>query len=160
MSRARQPTGPGGDGDSGATRTDAARSLDLAVASGEHTGRVIDDLLALPPRTSDLVERAVAYIQRHHDAADLSLSEIAEAVGVNKTYLCDIFHRDLQISPWTYLNRYRIARARELLTSTSLSVAAISSRVGFNDSSYFGRVFGRQTGMSPRAYRLRASRLP
>ena len=83
----------------------------------------------------------------------LSRQEIAKAVGVSKNYLTQIFHQELDISPWEYLTRYRIKEAKELLHSTDASIAYIAARVGFDDASYFGRVFRKQVGCSPLTYR-------
>ena len=110
---------------------------------------------ALPQHTSVLVKHAIAYIHQNHAGA-LSRQEIADAVGVNKDYLTRIFHRELGISPWDYLNRYRIKRAKELLRATNASITAIATQVGFDDSAYFSRVFHREVGCSPREYRERA----
>jgi AraC-like DNA-binding protein len=108
------------------------------------------DTLAQP--TSLLVKRAIGYIQ-HNAACALSRQQIAEAVGVSKNYLTQIFHQELGISPWEYLTRYRIKQARALLCDTNASITAISAQVGFEDASYFGRVFRKQVGCSPQAYR-------
>ncbi|MCG8349578.1 MAG: substrate-binding domain-containing protein [Chloroflexales bacterium] len=110
---------------------------------------------ALPQPTSALVKHAVAYLQQNH-ACSLSRQEIADAVGVNKDYLTRIFHREMGLSPWEYLNRYRIKRARELLRSTHTSITAIATQVGFTDSAYFSRVFHKAVGCSPREYRERS----
>ncbi len=52
-----------------------------------------------------------------------------------------------------YLNRYRIQQARQLLKNTHKSITEIALDVGFSSSSYFSRIFRRETGMSPEAYR-------
>ncbi|GAB4529681.1 MAG: substrate-binding domain-containing protein [Anaerolineae bacterium] len=106
----------------------------------------------LPPQTSALAKRAIAYLHQNY-ARPLARWEIAEGVGVSEDYLSRVFNRELGISPWDYLNRYRISRARELLRLTSDSVSHIGRQVGFSDPAYFSRVFRRITGMSPRAYR-------
>ncbi len=115
-----------------------------------HTAVAQGDQLAQP--TSLLVKRAIAYVQQHH-VRDLSRQEIAEAVGVSKNYMTQIFHQELGISLWEYLTRYRIMRAKELLRGTDETITAIAERVGFDDASYFGRVFRKQAGCSPQAYR-------
>jgi signal transduction histidine kinase/DNA-binding LacI/PurR family transcriptional regulator/AraC-like DNA-binding protein/CheY-like chemotaxis protein len=109
----------------------------------------------LPIHTSALVKRTIAYFHQHYDHT-LTRQEIAEAVGVNKDYLGQIFRQELGLSPWEYLNRYRIVHAKALLRNTKKSITAVAFQVGFNDPSYFGRVFHKQVGLSPRLYRKQA----
>ena len=66
--------------------------------------------------------------------------------------LTRLFHRELSISPWDYLNRYRILKARKLLETTSASIGVIARQVGFKDQSYFSRVFHKIVGVSPQDY--------
>jgi YesN/AraC family two-component response regulator len=107
---------------------------------------------ALPPHTSGLVKRAVVYFQHNYDRP-LSRWEVAEAVGVSEDYLSRVFRREMGISPWEYLNRYRVLHAKELLCSTSDNIRTVGHRVGFTDPAYFSRVFRKVTGQSPSAYR-------
>ena len=106
----------------------------------------------LPQQTSALVKRAVAYLHQNY-TRPLSRWEIAGAVGVSEDYLTRVFNRELGISPWEYLNRYRVLQAQNLLTTTSHSVGAIAKQVGFSDAAYFSRVFSKQVGISPQGYR-------
>ncbi|HEU5086055.1 MAG TPA: DNA-binding response regulator, partial [Roseiflexaceae bacterium] len=109
---------------------------------------------ALATPTSALVKRAIAYLQEHY-ARELSRQELAEAIGISQNYLSEIFHREIGMPPWEYLNRYRIKLARDLLRRSNDSITSIAGRVGFDDAAYFSRVFRRVTGRSPRAYRDR-----
>ncbi|MFL5807015.1 MAG: ATP-binding protein, partial [Roseiflexaceae bacterium] len=108
----------------------------------------------LARQTSVIVKRAIAYIQ-HNYMSELSRQQIAAALGVSKNYLTQIFHQELGISPWEYLNRYRIKQAKTLLRGSDDSITAVAARVGFDDASYFGRVFRKQVGCSPQVYRER-----
>jgi len=107
---------------------------------------------ALPAQTGALVKRTLAYFHQHY-AQPLSRAEIARAIGVNGNYLSEIFRQELGLSPWEYLNRYRIKKAKDLLDHTDKSVTAIAFEVGFNDPAYFNRVFRKIVGMSPGQYR-------
>ena len=107
---------------------------------------------SLPPQTSALAKRAIAYMQQNHPLP-LRRWEIAAGVGVSEDHLSRVFSRELGISPWDYLNRYRIQRAKEILRTTYESIASVGSKVGFPDPAYFSRVFHRITGRSPKAYR-------
>jgi signal transduction histidine kinase/AraC-like DNA-binding protein/ABC-type sugar transport system substrate-binding protein len=105
------------------------------------------------PQTSGLARRAVAYMQAHHQQR-LSRQEIADSLGVSQNYLSEIFQQELGLTPWDYLNRYRIAQARAMLRQGGRSVTEIAGSVGFSDPSYFGRVFRRIVGCTPQQYRV------
>jgi AraC-like DNA-binding protein len=109
---------------------------------------------ALASHTSALVARAIDYIQHHH-ARDLSRHEIAAHIGVSENYLTLIFHREFGLSPWEYLHRYRVERAKSLLRETDESITAIAALVGFGDPAYFSRVFRKLERCAPREYRER-----
>jgi YesN/AraC family two-component response regulator len=114
--------------------------------------RMLFDDDGLPVCTSSLVKRAVAYFHEHY-ARPLSRQEMAKAIGVHQDYLSQIFHQELGLCPWDYLNRYRIARAKDLLGFHNASITAVAFDVGFSDPAYFSRVFRKVTGLSPSAYR-------
>ncbi len=116
--------------------------------------RSLDHDERLPPHTSALVKQAIAFIQHQH-GEPLSRQAIADAVGVHKDYLGRIFQQELGLSPWEYLTRFRVLRAKELLRASDLSVAEVATRVGFETPTYFSQVFHREVGCSPRAFRAR-----
>ena len=107
---------------------------------------------ALPPQTSVLVKRAVAYLHQNYSHS-LTRWEIAEAIGVSENYLSRVFNQELGLSPWDYLNRFRISQAKELFRRTRDSVKNVASQVGFNDQKYFSRIFHKLTGLSPNEFR-------
>ncbi len=111
----------------------------------------------LPPQTSALAKQAVAYLHQNY-TRPLSRQEIADELGMSDDYFSRTFNMELGISPWEYLNRYRVAQAKQLLSNTTESVQRISHRVGFTDPAYFSRVFRKQVGMSPSAFRKRNNR--
>jgi YesN/AraC family two-component response regulator len=57
------------------------------------------------------------------------------------------------LTPWDYLNRFRILRAKEILRKTSNNIGSIALQVGFKDKAYFSRVFHKLAGCSPQSYR-------
>jgi signal transduction histidine kinase/DNA-binding LacI/PurR family transcriptional regulator/AraC-like DNA-binding protein len=114
--------------------------------------RALFDHDALPPYTSALVKRAVAYLHQNYGRT-ISRWELAQEVGVSEDYLSRVFSRELGLSPWDYLNRYRIAQARALLRSGSASISAVAQQVGFQDRGYFSRVFRKLTGVGPQEFR-------
>ena len=99
-----------------------------------------------------LVRHAMAYLHEHY-AEPISRQDLARHVNMAEDYLTSCFHKEVGIAPIAYLNRYRINQARLLLKQGESSVADIAAAVGFSDSGYFSRVFRREVGMSPEAYR-------
>jgi YesN/AraC family two-component response regulator len=111
----------------------------------------------LPAHTSGLVKQAIAYLHQNYTRS-LSRWEVAEAVGVSEDYLSRVFNRELNISPWDYLNRYRVLQSKHLLLHTTETIGVIAHQVGFKDQAYFSRVFHKVTGISPQAFREAALR--
>ncbi|MBP5162023.1 MAG: substrate-binding domain-containing protein [Spirochaetales bacterium] len=102
----------------------------------------------LSTNTGAIVKKAQAYICTH---ATLQLSrwQIAEDAHVSEDYLTRVFKKELGLSPWDYLNRYRIWLACSLLKNTGMSVNDVSVATGFLDQAYFCRVFKKIRGFSP-----------
>lgn len=107
----------------------------------------------LPPDVNELTRQTVTYLRQNYAQEGLSRGQIAVQMAVSESYLTRIFHRDLGITPWEYLTRSRIGRAKELLRLSRLTITEIASQVGYNDSGYFSRVFHQQTGRSPLTFR-------
>lgn len=116
--------------------------IELALARQQSLGRV----------TQRLVRKAMGCIHTHY-AEPLSREQIAGHVGISPDYLTDCFRQELGITPITYLRRYRIHQACELLSATDLSITQVALDVGFSDGAHFTRTFQRELGVTPRAYR-------
>jgi signal transduction histidine kinase/AraC-like DNA-binding protein len=114
--------------------------------------RRLENSAELNPATSALVKEALAYIHQHYQQS-FSRQEIASFVGVSERYLTEIFHQEVGLPLWEYLNRFRIGQARQLLRSTNQSIGEIAAEVGMENAHYFTRIFRRLTGTSPSAYR-------
>jgi AraC-like DNA-binding protein len=114
--------------------------------------RMLSHDSSLPLHTSALVKQAIAFIQQHYHEP-ITLQELADTLGVSKNYLGRIFHQEVGLTPWEYLIRYRVLRAKELLLTTGATVAEVAARVGFDTATYFNRIFQREVGCSPRAFR-------
>ncbi|HMO60111.1 MAG TPA: AraC family transcriptional regulator, partial [Roseiflexaceae bacterium] len=99
-----------------------------------------------------LVRRAVSYIHEHYPEP-ITRDDIARYVAISADYLTDCFHKDLGVTPMSYLTRYRIMQAKMLLDTTEYRITEIAAMVGFAEVSHFTRTFQREVGVSPRAYR-------
>lgn len=113
--------------------------------------------MALPARTEmkqyrEVTKAALAYIERHL-RADLSISEIADALFVSKSVLQRCFCEDLEKSIGKYIDSCLMARAEILLLDRRLSVKEIGESLGFCDQFYFSRKFTQVHGISPRRFR-------
>ena len=107
------------------------------------------------PRQSRQI-RAVKNVLNHirNDyAKSLTLQDLAREADLNPNYFCRAFRQVTDKSPMEYLNYYRIECAAELLCNTQDSITDIAFQCGFQDSSYFGRIFRRMKATTPRAYR-------
>ncbi|THF74416.1 response regulator [Cohnella fermenti] len=98
------------------------------------------------------VAAAVKFIEANY-SKDISLQQVAEHVQLSSSYLSSLFRKELQRSFIDYLNRYRVDRAKELLVNTYLKSYEIAERVGYQDDSYFSRIFKRETGLRPNEFR-------
>ena len=96
--------------------------------------------------------RSMDYMQMHY-AEPLSLKQLSEISGYSESYYCHSFHDYTGATPFEYLNRIRIVKACELLSTTDKKITDIASLVGFNNISYFNRTFTKVMGATPSAYR-------
>jgi DNA-binding response OmpR family regulator len=117
-----------------------------------HLDAALERRRKLSSEAQRLVRHAMAYLHEHY-AEPISRQDLARHVNMAEDYLTSCFHKEVGIAPIAYLNRYRINQARLLLKQGEASVADIAVAVGFSDSGYFSRVFRREVGMSPEAYR-------
>jgi transcriptional regulator GlxA family with amidase domain len=83
------------------------------------------------------------------------INELARRVGLSPTSLSRAFRAREGVALSEYLKMARVARARELLTTTALPTAAIAYAAGFGTRVTFFRAFRRATGMTPDEYRSR-----
>ena len=85
---------------------------------------------------------------------DLSVADVARAVGISESLLYRLFREEEGITPVGYLREVRIKRAeRMLLGNPDMRVGDVASACGFLDSSYFCKLFRERNGVSPRKYR-------
>lgn len=103
---------------------------------------------------SERIERMRAHIAAHY-AENLTVSQIADAAGVCERECLRCFTEVLGVSPSRYLLMYRMAKAAELLGSTSTSIADIARAVGIKSPSNFAQLFRRGYHCTPREYRAR-----
>lgn len=98
------------------------------------------------------IHEALEFIE-HNFQNNISVEDIADVCGLNRTYFGKIFKAAMGKTPQEFLLKYRMAKAAELLTLTLLSVSDIGNAVGYNNSLHFSRAFKNIYGVSPREWR-------
>jgi two-component system response regulator YesN len=98
----------------------------------------------------------VEQIKRHihlHCRDDLTRNQLAELVYLHPDYLARVFKKETGVSLGSYIIHARIAAAKHLLETSSLSVQAVAQRVGYANDSYFSKLFKQEVGLSPLEYK-------
>ncbi len=101
------------------------------------------------------MQQMLDFIHKHYPEP-LTVEAIARAAHTNKRECFRCFRSSLSQTPVEYLNRYRLSVAAYLLTSTTQNLASICKQCGFNNVSYFGKLFRQNYGTSPSRYRIMA----
>ena len=118
-----------------------ARSLSIPLSA-----------VAKNDRENFYVRRAVEFVHYNY-ANHITVSDMAKYVSLNRSYLFTLFQRVLHISPQEFLTTFRLTRAKEQLTLSDSTVAAIAQSVGYRDPLVFSKAFKQMTGMTPVQYR-------
>lgn len=100
----------------------------------------------------DFVDESLNYIKENY-TREIDLDSVANAVFVNPQYFSKVFKKTLGISFSEYVNRLRINHACNLLITTDWPINNISIEAGFNNVSYFNRVFKQLMNITPYRYR-------
>lgn len=103
------------------------------------------------------VKEAILYVEKHYHE-HITLQQLAAAIHISKSECCRCFKRTLHLSPFEYLMRYRIFRAANMLQQNSPEAHSISSlalSVGFNNASYFNKIFKQYLDCTPSEYKRR-----
>lgn len=101
------------------------------------------------------VKQAMHFIRTHY-AEPISLNDIADSIHISRSECCRCFARTLQMSPFEYLMKCRIFEATRTLLEhpdENVSIAELSTSVGFNNTSYFNKLFKKYLGCTPTYYR-------
>jgi len=99
----------------------------------------------------DAVEKAIAYVNEHY-CEKITLTGIAQMVGVSSSYFSTMFSRLTGENLIAYITRLRIEKAAELIRSGSFNLTETAFMVGYEDYAYFSRIFRKAMGVSPRDY--------
>lgn len=101
------------------------------------------------------LKQILKYIENNY-RNKITIADAAAEVGLSQSHFMKYFKNTMGTSFIDYLNEYRLTMASRLLLSSESSILAVSEEAGYDNLSYFNRVFKRRYGMTPSAYRKRS----
>lgn len=117
------------------------------------TNKFMDSVFTfMGAKHANIIHNTVQYLKNHCEEK-ISLEEMAERMYLSPAYFSRIFKRETGENFNSYLNHLRIEKSKKLLFHRDLKLADIALLSGFEDQSYFTKVFKRVTGSSPLKYR-------
>ena len=124
--------------------------LDILYRLHRICSRMPEPRLSKP--VSNMLHSAREYINEHFTES-CSLRDIAEAVNISPNYLHTIFHQAFGETPYGYVTRKRIEKAKKLIMAGHNSMLDIAIETGFCSQSHFNKVFKAHTGVTPKQFR-------
>ncbi len=101
--------------------------------------------------SNHIVQATKEYLENHY-ADDISLEDIAEQVNISPQYFSKLIKKTTGFNFIDWLSMLRVKKAKELLTSTDLTVKEVCFMVGYKDPNYFSRIFKKRIGITPSEY--------
>ena len=115
--------------------------------------RISADLVSsVYPGASPLIARSLRYIKSNY-TRKIKLTDISSELHVNPTYFSALFSQEMGRPFTDYILELRIGKAKDLLRNTNMDIVDISGASGFENQSYFTKIFRKRTGQTPRQYR-------
>lgn len=102
-------------------------------------------------KNASIIQKAVSFINENYKD-NLTLDMVADLVHLNSSYFSSVFKKEMRMNFSGYLNKVRIENSKLLLRDTESSISDIAQEVGFEDQSYFTKVFKSLTQMTPKEY--------
>lgn len=113
---------------------------------------------AVPERRAERYEEKLKLVLGHiheHYAESITVAELAALCGFSPAHFMSVFKKYMNCGSVRYINDYRLRRAAEALLESDAPVTQVALDAGFQNISYFNRMFKRKYGASPRCYRDR-----
>ena len=106
----------------------------------------------------DVIYKTLDYVHKNF-MNKITLAEVSENAHISPSYFSKVFKDEMKCNFNTYLNQVRIQNSKKLLLDDSISLVDVAFLCGFEDQSYFSKVFKKITGMSPGKYRESMGRM-
>jgi AraC-like DNA-binding protein len=107
----------------------------------------------LPPKPEDSLLQTINRLLAERSGRPVVVADLADALDYSESRLRAIFKEAAGVPLGSYIQNHRINRAMALLRTTKLPVAAVADDAGFGSPQAFSRIFKKETGQTPRAYR-------
>lgn len=136
-----------------------------------YTLQNIENIFVLEDYMKDTLKKLAVYFSKKHTSkndkivldikriiseeymTEISVNKIAQSVFLSPNYISLIFKKETGVTITDYLTNIRIEKAKELLKDADLLIQQVSEMVGYEDASYFSKVFKKNTGIHPVRYR-------
>jgi len=103
-------------------------------------------------KANTYVKKAIAFIRSNY-CNPIRVTDVADFVCVNRSYLYTLFENSLGMPPQKFLSAYRLTKAAELLQATDIPIESIALSCGYSDSLVFTKAFKQMKGQAPSHYR-------
>ncbi len=114
-----------------------------------------DPLPSHQNKSLDRLKDILKYVETNY-SDKISIADAADICGFSQSHFMKFFKQNMAVSFTDYLNDYRLTMATRLLVSSSDSIVNIAAETGFDNLSYFNRLFKRKYGCTPTAFRNRS----
>ncbi|SHH89555.1 PocR ligand-binding domain-containing protein [Clostridium grantii] len=108
-------------------------------------------------RHIDVIYKSLDYIKRNY-RRKITLEEISNYVHLSPTYFSKIFKDEMKTTFKNYLQNLRVEKSKKLLIDTQIPLIDVPNMVGFEDQSYYSKVFKKIQGISPGKFRTMAGK--
>lgn len=127
--------------------------LKLTEATKEYVAKVIQ-FVQEEKKNKDIrpIREVKTYLEENYHQ-EINLTDLADMVGLNASYLSALFKKETGMTYTEYVMFCRLEKAKELLAGTGKSIAEIADAVGYHDTRHFSKLFTRNIGLKPSEYR-------
>jgi len=104
-----------------------------------------------PCMADSYVAQATYFLEAHFSDQSISVQSLADSIGINRSYLYEIFKEKTGLSPQEYLTHLRISKALEFMLLPQATVTSVANSVGY-EPSVFSKAFKKAMGVTPKTY--------
>lgn len=97
------------------------------------------------------IDYALHFIKSNYKT--ITVSELANYIGINRSYLTTLFKKKLNVSPKQYLISFRLSESTKLLKNTDMNISEIAEAVGYENAHSYSKAFKQTYGVTPNTYR-------